>query len=80
MILRTLGLVIFLVAIGLAATYWFVCPCETIPGGPLAGEEGNTAGPGLVLCERHQGGAALSDSGGLPDTTLHERQLHVHRR
>ena len=39
MILRTLGLVILLVAIGLAATYWFVCPCETIPGGPLAGEE-----------------------------------------
>ena len=30
------GLVI--VVAGLAATYWFVCPCEQIPGGALSGE------------------------------------------
>lgn len=29
--------VILLTALGLGATYWYVCPCETIPGGPVQG-------------------------------------------
>lgn len=38
MILKTIGVVLLLAVIGAAGSYWFVCPCETIPGGPLAGE------------------------------------------
>jgi hypothetical protein len=39
MIYKLIGLIVILIALGAAGTYWFVCPCETIPGGPLAGEE-----------------------------------------
>ena len=35
------GLLFILIAAGAAAigTFWFVCPCEQVPGGPLAGEQ-----------------------------------------
>lgn len=35
--IRLFSGLLLLALLGLAGTYWFVCPCETIPGGPLAG-------------------------------------------
>ena len=29
--------VVLLAVVGLGATYWYVCPCEIVPGGPVQG-------------------------------------------
>ena len=36
--LKFLIAVVLLVLVTLAGTYWFACPCDRIPGGPLNGE------------------------------------------
>lgn len=41
MIIKAISALLFLAVIGATGTYWFVCPCETIPGGPLSGETAN---------------------------------------
>ena len=41
--LRWVGILFVLVLLGAGGTFWFVCPCETIPGGPLAGERAPAA-------------------------------------
>ena len=41
--LRWLGIILVLVMVGAAGAFWFVCPCETVPGGPLAGERAPAA-------------------------------------
>lgn len=39
MIYKLIGVTILVALIGAASTYWFACPCDRIPGGPLAGDE-----------------------------------------
>ncbi len=39
MIIKTFVAVLLLGIFAAAGTYWFACPCETIPGGPLSGEQ-----------------------------------------
>lgn len=36
--MRTLAALLFGAAVIAIAVFWFVCPCETVPGGPLSGE------------------------------------------
>lgn len=36
--LKWLGVVAGLIVAGAAGTFWFACPCEVVPGGPLSGE------------------------------------------
>ncbi len=36
--LKIILMVVLLLLIAAAGSYWFVCPCERIPGGPLGGE------------------------------------------
>lgn len=38
MILKVLVSIILLALLVLGATYWFACPCDRIPGGPLRGD------------------------------------------
>ena len=38
MILKWLGGLLVVVLVGAAYTFWFVCPCEAMPGGGLGGE------------------------------------------
>ena len=38
MILKWLGGLALVGLLGLGLTFWFVCPCEVVPGGSLAGE------------------------------------------
>lgn len=41
--LKGLAAVLLLSALSAAAIFWFVCPCEVVPGGPLAGERAPAA-------------------------------------
>lgn len=38
MVMKIVVGILVVVLLGLGGTYWFVCPCERIPGGPLSGE------------------------------------------
>ncbi|MEM9624431.1 MAG: hypothetical protein AAF993_22515, partial [Pseudomonadota bacterium] len=38
MIWKWLAGIVALVACAAGATFWFACPCEVVPGGPLRGE------------------------------------------
>lgn len=35
---KALAIIMVVGVIGALATFWFVCPCEQVPGGPLHGE------------------------------------------
>ncbi len=39
MVVKIIVGVLLVAVLGFAGTYWFVCPCERIPGGPLSGED-----------------------------------------
>ena len=41
--LKGLAVALLLVAMSAAATFWFVCPCEVVPGGPLTGDRAPAA-------------------------------------
>lgn len=45
MIIRLIAIFFTLTLIGLVGTYWFACPCEQIPGGPLRGEQAQATDP-----------------------------------
>ncbi len=37
--LKWLAIILCAGAVAAAGTFWFVCPCEVVPGGPLAGQQ-----------------------------------------
>ncbi len=41
--LRWLGILLMAAIVAALGAFWFVCPCETVPGGPLAGERAPAA-------------------------------------
>ncbi len=39
---KAIALVLVILVVGALGTFWFVCPCEQMPGGPLQGERSMT--------------------------------------